>query len=552
MTRETSQMYRLGIAMIMSCAVLPAQSVAIAGDTYTDSAAPNENFGSRANLLLSSTQRIYLQFAVPAAPPPNATLSRAVLTLYANRVGSPGSLLVSSARNRWTEAAVTHASAPGDGLNSTRAALPATGQFVEIDVTAAVRADLDQGASAGFVVSAIAAANCSFDSRENTATGRYPTLQLIWSGVRGPAGPAGPQGPAGPTGSQGPQGPPGPPGATAAGSGDGGAPPLIQAALRRWSAARGVIEALELNSLTAPGTGLRIGPQPVSLETDLRSIYLLSAGSIERRDLRGLEAVPMTLSPDFLLDSSHEIPRSGAGAAYFDGVWLWAAQGQTLFKTSTGVSPYASPPEAWLTVSSSWGLTRRIAGNGPDIWIAGEDRLVKLNQKGELLFTGGSPTGGITELVSDGADMWAYHRQSGELRQYRGSDGVLVFTLNACASGVDAKGLVFDGATVWIACTSESKLVRISRTTTGQFDTATAQLGFMPGVIEFDGIYLWAANDSEGGRVARITTKGQVLGSVSLASPEPQPPQILCIRFDSTYLWALLRYPQGRNVLVKF
>lgn len=545
-------MHRLGILMSMSCAVLRAQSVVILGDTYTDSAAANENFGSRPNLLLSSTQRVYLQFAIPAVPPPNSTLSRAVLTLYVNRLGSPGSLQVSSARNRWTEAAVTHASAPGDGLNSTRAALPAAGQFVEIDVTAAVKADLDQGGSAGFALSAIGAANCSFDSRENTATGRYPTLQLIWSGARGPAGPQGPAGVPGPAGPSGPQGPPGPSGATAAAGGSGGPPPVIQAALRRWSAARGVIEALELNPL---GGEVRSGPQPVSLETDLRSIYLLSAGSIERRDLHGLGVAPMTLPPDFVSAASNEIPRPGTGAAYFDGVWLWAAQGQTLFKASTGVSSYASPPDTWLTVSSSWGLTRRIAGNGPDIWIAGEDRLVKLNPKGELLFTGGSQTGGITELISDGADLWAYHRQSGQLRRYRGSDGVVVSTINACVADVDAKGMVFDGSTVWVACTSESKLVRVSRTATGQVETAATQLGFMPGVIEFDGTYIWAANDSEGESVARITTKGQVLDTIAVAGPSPgfpQPPQILSIRFDSTYLWALVRYPQGRNVLVKF
>ena len=258
----------------------------------------------------------------------------------------------------------------------------------------------------------------------------------------------------------------------------------------------------------------------------------------------------MLLPPQFEGGTSTEGPRAGSGVAYFDGASLWTAINQQLFKLPTGAGATA---ESWLTVDSTWGLTRRIAGNGPDIWVAGESRLVKLNRTGEVQFSGGNQTGGVTELLSDGADMWVYDRATGQARRHGGGDGAVTSTINACAPGSDAKGMVFDGANVWVACTPESRLVRISRTATGQVETSQYELSFQPGVLEFDGSHVWAVNESEAGRVARISSKGQVLDQVVLSTQETEtPPQVLCLRFDSTYIWALLRYSQDRNVLVKF
>lgn len=514
-------MNRLRVLIAAAGSITWAQSVALVSDSYTDAALVNENFGGRPSLLLSPSQSVYAQFAIPS-PPSNAALSRAVLTLYVNRVAATGAIQVSASRGRWSETALTHASAPGAGASVARATIPAAGQFLEVDVTAAVRAIVESGANTGLVLSSAGAASCSFDGRENTATGRYPTLQLIWSGTGGTAGPVGPQGqtgvpgPAGPVGPAGPQGPPGPSGA------GGGIASPTQVALRRWSAARGVIEALELNPQNAQLTSLRTGLQPISIETDLRNIYLPAADFVERRELSGLGLVPMLLPSQFQAGTASDGTRAGSGAAYFDGVWLWMGLNQQLFKLSTS----SVLVDSVLVVDSTWGVTRRIAGNGPDIWVAGETNLVKLNRNGQVLVSGGIQTGGATELVSDGADIWAYYRQTGQARRYSGGDGVATSTSNACAVGTDAKGMVFDGTSVWIACTTENKLVRISPTATGQLETVAVALGFQPGVLEFDGTFLWAVNESEAGRVVRINTKGNALDSVTLFGQETEAPQI--------------------------
>lgn len=548
--------FRLGFLAAATAATVSAQSVALLADTYTDSATPAANFGDRPNLLLSPTQRVFLRFAIPSAPP-GAALGRAVLTLFVNRIAVPGPLQVSTVRSTWNETTLTHSSGPADGTSVARASVSAAGQFLEIDATAAVRAMLDGSPNNGLVIASPGTTSCSFSAREDTATGRYSTLQLIWTGGSpGPAGPPGQAGPPGPSGAQGPAGPPGPAGPTGSpGPAGEGAPSgtAQRVALRHWSQARGPIETIELNTAMT-GLGGRTGPQPVSLETDLTHIYLLAPDDIERRDSRSLATVPLTTPPSLLETSPTTDMRPGQGAAYFDGVWLWTARDQTLFKLSTGINSHPSPPEIWLTVPSSWGTTRRIAGNGIEIWVAGQQRLVKLSRTGVPLFTGGNSTASITELVSDGTGVWAYHAQPGQVRKYRDADGAVTSTINGCSSGTEANGMVFDGTSVWVACTTQSLLIKITRTTTGQYETNQLPLSFQPGPLEFDGTNLWAVNESDPGRVVRINTKGQPLDTVVLSDPsqESGSPKVLSLRFDSAFLWALVKFPQNRNVLVKF
>ncbi len=553
-------MKRIGLILFVAAMGLWGQSVALVGDTYTDSGVVNGNFGARENLFLSPTQRVFLQFAIPS-PPFNASISRAVLTLYVNRIATAGAIQVSGVRGRWTEGTLTHGTAPGEGVQIARATVSGAGQFLEIDVTSAVQAVLDGNANTGLLIVS-GGGNCAFDSKENVTTGRLPKLQLVWSGAggtqgpvgtQGPMGPTGPagvtgaMGPAGPVGPVGPAGPQGPPGPAAADSAAFAAG-LQRVALRRWSEARGPIASVELNSPTAAGV-LGGGPQPLSLETDLQYIYLIAPQEIRRRDKWGVGLAPLQLPIEFSTEQTGGW-KAGQGLVHFDGAWIWIGTDDRLFLIAAG-SQGASAAESWMKIPSTWGRTRRIAGNGVDVWVAGDERLVKLNRKGEVLFSGGSPTGEIGEMVSDGIDIWAYFPQNGEVKRVRGSDGQIQQSYSGC--GVTAKGMVFDGASVWVACTGQSKLLRIQRAATGQFSSEEVALDFQPGAMEFDGTYIWAVDESAPGEVVRLSPKnGQKVESVKLSVDGEPAPQILSLRFDAEFLWALLRYAPARNVLVKF
>jgi hypothetical protein len=90
-------------ALRLFALILPSvacgQAAAVVADTYTDRAAPAGNFGARETLLVGPSHRTLLLFTLPPAPA-NASLGRAVLTLYVSRVATPGAVEVSTARAR--------------------------------------------------------------------------------------------------------------------------------------------------------------------------------------------------------------------------------------------------------------------------------------------------------------------------------------------------------------------------------------------------------------------------------------------------------------------
>lgn len=177
-----------------------------AADTYVVSQSP-ANFGSQGSLSVAPGTQTLLQFDLRglAAGISSAQVSRANLRLYVNRATSPGQLDVALAGSGWTESAVNGLTAPVAGTAiASGIAVPSAGNYLTIDVTAAVRHWLDTpSANQGLLISASAAspASVAFDSKENTATSHPALLEVALSGPQGPAGPAGIQGPAGPEGS---------------------------------------------------------------------------------------------------------------------------------------------------------------------------------------------------------------------------------------------------------------------------------------------------------------------------------------------------------------
>ncbi|MGD0366620.1 MAG: DNRLRE domain-containing protein [Acidobacteriaceae bacterium] len=195
-----------------------AQSAPPVGDTYTSTSATGTNYGAKTTLIVSTTDKSYLQFSM-AAVPPGSTISKATLRLYVDGVTTAGSFDVYQATSTWAESTVTERTQPGLGASATGShpvALTSSSlnQFVLIDITPLVQ-EWEEGTEANEGIAlalTTAAGNFSFDSKEATDTSHEPELEIVLTGSTGPQGPAGatgPIGPAGPTGAAGPQGPTG-------------------------------------------------------------------------------------------------------------------------------------------------------------------------------------------------------------------------------------------------------------------------------------------------------------------------------------------------------
>jgi len=538
------------VAMLLFAVAAHAQVVPVSADTFTDRAFATANFGARTSLLVSPSQTGLLSFSLPAVPG-NATLHRAVLTLFVNRVTTPGTLEVGAVRGRWTELAVTANSIPTASRAAT-APIAAALQFVEIDVTNAVRDILqDSAPNDGFLLSA-ATANFAIDSKENTETGHPPTLQLTWrfaGSVPGPAGPAGPQGPQGPAGSQGPAGAAGPPGPAGApgppgASFNGSEPSLLRIAQRRWGDARRPLFHFQLPGTTpeAPGQApLRLHKFPVSIESDGEFLYVITLGGYRKYRASDLTFIADVLDSTLPVSDFRQSLLPGHSVAAADGAYIWRT-GQDEVTTVAPETP---------RLPSTWGTTRRIVSDGAGFWLAGDSRLVKIDPKGTVLANVDNIA--VSHLASDGVYIWVLINQSGELQRRDGSTGQIVSSFAACSPGGGANSLLFDGTSIWASCTGGMALFQVELSNFDKPALYNRPLPFQPGVIEFDGRQLWVVDETVPGRVARLSSKqAGELGELQL-SPDPAgETRIVTLRFDGAYMWAITAAPIDRYFLVKF
>jgi hypothetical protein len=209
-------------ALAAASAIALAQNLPVSGDTFVSP-------GTTANYSTSPTVNVggagsyqgLIQFDLSGLPAgiTSASVSKASITLFVNKLGSPGAIDVYAANGSWTEAAVNGDNAPAPGL-VIASQLPVTtaSSYITIDATALVKAWLDGTfANSGILILAdpsSASTSVLFDSKESSTTSHPASLQvtLAGTGAQGPSGPAGPQGSAGPQGIPGPQGAVGPAG----------------------------------------------------------------------------------------------------------------------------------------------------------------------------------------------------------------------------------------------------------------------------------------------------------------------------------------------------
>ena len=208
------------VAALLSMAA-PGYAVqaTLVADAHVSSALPAVNSGGISNLNVGAGYTSLVQFDLGVLPGGTtaAQVSKAVLTVFCNRVNTGGAVSVQTVNGAWGEYSVTYATLPALGTAVQTATVGQAGAYVAFDVTAQVQGWVSApGTNNGLALTA-AAADVQFDSKENDQTGHGPTLEmtLVNSGPAGPAGAqglAGPQGATGPIGSAGAAGPIGPQG----------------------------------------------------------------------------------------------------------------------------------------------------------------------------------------------------------------------------------------------------------------------------------------------------------------------------------------------------
>ncbi len=193
----------------------------VLGDTFVSSKRPSVNYGWRSNLYVGNGNTALLQFdlsSLPGGTTPSQ-ISKATLTLFLNRMNTPGTVNVQAVTSSWAESTVTYNTLPSLSATPVASFTPtAAGQFITVDITSLVQGWLTTPSSNYGVALTSTAGELLFDSKENDETAHAAELDItvVSQGPQGPMGPpgltgaTGPQGPAGLTGAPGPQGPMGP------------------------------------------------------------------------------------------------------------------------------------------------------------------------------------------------------------------------------------------------------------------------------------------------------------------------------------------------------
>src|ERR1700691_1728408 len=158
-------------------------------DTYTNTAAPTTNYGSKTLLDVDgATEITYVQFNL-ASIPSGASVSQATLKLYVNAVTSAGSFNVDYVNGTWEESTLDANNAPPLGASIASNVSITTAdknQYILINVTSALQAWLSGSqANDGIALVANSTFNASFDSKESKTTSHPPELDVVFAGSGG-------------------------------------------------------------------------------------------------------------------------------------------------------------------------------------------------------------------------------------------------------------------------------------------------------------------------------------------------------------------------------
>ena len=211
-------LFRAGFfsALALLPVVAFAQSVPLTQDSYFITGSPT-NYGNAAtvNAVGASSDSALVQFDLTALPPgtSSSNIAKATLILFVNKLNAAGNVNISEANGAWTELGVNGTNNPVAGAAvASGVAVPATGNYLYVDATQAVKDWLGSTTNNGFIITPIGGGvSANFDSKESTGTSHPAQLLVALTSSGSP-------GATGATGSTGATGPSGATGATGAGT----------------------------------------------------------------------------------------------------------------------------------------------------------------------------------------------------------------------------------------------------------------------------------------------------------------------------------------------
>jgi hypothetical protein len=542
------------VAELLFAAYAGAANARLAADTYVSSAAATANYGTNVSLQIGAAEYTSLvQFDLSSLPSGTlaASVSKAVLRLFVNKLTTAGTFNVVLVTSPWTEAGVTYATMPTEGTVVMSAVAVNQGSvFLDIDVTTAVQAWLNGTANNGLALVPVQSGTmAAFDSKEATNTSHEPALDVILagSGAPGPTGPQGIQGipgPAGAVGAQGPQGPQGPegPAGTSGGSSIGGitANTFWLASRKWWNTPNASINwpVSSYNTVTGlmnDGDNVYVG--------DFAHIAKYRAGDLT-------QALLATISP------------KEVSQMVFDGGNIWyvlqdplclsfpvEAANDTLagVKASTLTSVPGTPPGLPHSCANA------SAYSGANVWVAYHAAGVVIGTNvSNLNFTqttiiGGAPAAlawePLTSVITQAGygSLWVADASTNSLKQYRDS-GTFVTSVSL---GSTPSQLVFDGRYLWV--TVGGSLDQVDPLTATVVNTYSLFFsGCASSPTQFlvtDGTYL-TGSCPNGGSSATIYKVRMSDGAIVFTT---QTGTVTAMTFDGSYIWVSL---QGGTVSI--
>src|SRR5215831_18281078 len=180
--RALTLVFALAVAAHFAAAQIPATD-----DGYNASSSPGNNYGTQSQLnVIGPGVNSYVRFDMSALPAglTNSNVSKATMRLNINGVTTGGTFDVYLVTSSWTEGGLTFNNAPTLGAKVASAVnIPISKRnFIDVDVTSAVQAWLNQPASPNYGIALVptsgSSISVSFDSKENTSTSHDPELSV--------------------------------------------------------------------------------------------------------------------------------------------------------------------------------------------------------------------------------------------------------------------------------------------------------------------------------------------------------------------------------------
>jgi hypothetical protein len=192
-------------------------------------------------------------------------------------------------------------------------------------------------------------------------------------------------------------------------------------------------------------------------------------------------------------------------------------------------------PVGNLTVVDSFPMTTSkihgLAFDGSNLWYSdqSENKIYKIDNSGNIIFSFNSPGPSPTGLTFDGTYLWNTNDSNFRIYKLDTTGNVLGSFRSA---GSDSTGLTFDGIYLWNAGFF-SERGRIHKMNTYGFHICTFYTpDSSPEGLAFDGTYLWNI-DVYSNKIYQLNTRGDLVATFN--SPGTNHP--LGLTYDGTFLW---------------